>query len=53
VSLLTELDAFYTGHRRCGELEAGVEGPVLWMACSCGATVARHDAVYIEGGTPQ
>jgi hypothetical protein len=25
VSLLTELDAFYTEHRRCGELEVGVE----------------------------
>jgi hypothetical protein len=27
MSLLTELDAFYTEHRRCGELDAGVEGP--------------------------
>ena len=26
VILLTELDAFYTDHRLCGELEAGVEG---------------------------
>jgi hypothetical protein len=43
LSLLTELDAFYTEHRRCGELEAGVEGR-WWMACSCGATVARHDS---------
>jgi hypothetical protein len=29
VSLLTELDAFYTEHRRCSEREAGVEGPVV------------------------
>jgi hypothetical protein len=26
VTLLTELDAFYTEHRRCGELDGGVEG---------------------------
>jgi hypothetical protein len=25
VSLLPELDAFFTEHRRCGELEVGVE----------------------------
>jgi hypothetical protein len=30
VGLLTELDAFYLDHRQCGELEAGVEGPVVW-----------------------
>jgi hypothetical protein len=35
VSLLTELDAFYLDHRRCGELEAGVEGPVVWFECDC------------------
>jgi hypothetical protein len=33
VSLLTELDAFYLDHRRCGELDAGVEGEVVWFAC--------------------
>jgi hypothetical protein len=33
VSLLTELDAFYTEHRRCGELEAGADGPVVWIGC--------------------
>jgi hypothetical protein len=27
VSLLTELDAFYTDHRLCGGLDAGVDGP--------------------------
>jgi hypothetical protein len=31
VSLLTELDAFYTEHRRCSELEAGVDGPTVWI----------------------
>jgi hypothetical protein len=41
VSLLTELDAFYTEHRRCGELEAGVDGPVIWICYECGARAAH------------
>jgi hypothetical protein len=44
VSLLADLDAFYTEHRRCGELEAGADGPVVWM--SCGARLARPDPAY-------
>ena len=43
MTLLTELDAFYLDHRRCGELEAGVDGPVVWMACGCGAMMARPE----------
>ena len=35
--LLTELDAFFTEHRACGDLDADVEGPVVWLACECGA----------------
>ena len=46
VSLLTELDAFYLDHRRCGELEAGVEGPMVWMQCGCGATLTRRVPAY-------
>jgi hypothetical protein len=42
VGLLTELDAFYLDHRQCGELEAGVDGPVIWIACECGACMARR-----------
>jgi hypothetical protein len=42
VSLLTELDAFFTEHRRCGDLDAGVEGSIVWIACDCGAIVARR-----------
>jgi hypothetical protein len=37
VSLLSELDAFYVDHRRCGELDAGVDGPVVWIGCGWGA----------------
>ena len=32
MSLLTELDAFYVDHRRCGDLDAGVDGVVIWFA---------------------
>jgi hypothetical protein len=42
VSLLTEPDAFYLDHRRCGELEAGVEDVVVWFDCECGASMARR-----------
>jgi hypothetical protein len=41
VSLLTDLDAFFTDHRQCGELDAGVEGSMVWIACECGARMAR------------
>jgi hypothetical protein len=42
VSLLTELDAFFIEHHRCGDLDAGVEGPIVWVACDCGARMARR-----------
>jgi hypothetical protein len=42
VSLLTELDAFFIEHQRCGDLDAGVDGPVVWIACACGASMARR-----------
>jgi hypothetical protein len=42
VSLLTDLDAFFTEHRRCGELDADVDGAIVWMACDCGASMARR-----------
>jgi hypothetical protein len=44
VSLLNDLDAFYLEHRRCGELEAGVEGAVVWMQCECSAAIARRES---------
>ena len=42
MSLLTDLDAFDLDHRWCGDLEAGVEGPVVWFDCECGARTARR-----------
>ncbi len=29
MSLLTDLDAFFTEHGRCGDLDAGVEGDLV------------------------
>jgi hypothetical protein len=42
VSLLTDLDAFFSDHHQCGDLEAGVDWPIVWIACPCGARVARR-----------
>jgi hypothetical protein len=42
VSLLGDLDAFFTDHRDCGDLEAGVEWPIVWIACPCGASMERR-----------
>jgi len=41
------LDAFYLEHRKCGDLESGLDQKrtaevIVWMACSCGAQLARH-----------
>jgi hypothetical protein len=36
VSLLTELDAFFTDHRLCADLDAGVDGPVGGSRASAG-----------------
>jgi hypothetical protein len=42
VTLLTDLEAFYLDHSLCGELDAGVDGPVVWFDCECGARIARR-----------
>ncbi len=34
MALLADLDAFYLEHRRCGDLDGGVEGARVWMSCS-------------------
>lgn len=39
------LDAFLQEHRRCGELDGGVDGERGWMACDCGAAMVRPIAV--------
>jgi hypothetical protein len=42
VDLLAELDAFFTDHRLCGDLDPGVGGPMVWFDCECGARIARR-----------
>jgi hypothetical protein len=39
--LLAALDAFLQEHRRCGELDSGVENAVVWMRCTCGGQLVR------------
>ncbi len=46
--LLTALDAFLQEHRRCGELDGGVDGDRVWMSCECGARIA-HSIAEVAG----
>jgi hypothetical protein len=39
--LIAALDAFRQEHRRCGELDGGVEDERVWMACDCGADIVH------------
>jgi hypothetical protein len=41
MTVLADLDAFLQEHRRCGEIEAKVEGDRVWMTCTCGAVINR------------
>jgi hypothetical protein len=40
--LLHALEVSYQEHRRCGELDGGVEGDRVWMTCDCGARIASR-----------
>ena len=42
MSVLPDLDASYTDHRRYGVLEAGVNEPTVWIAYDCRASRARR-----------
>jgi hypothetical protein len=39
VGLLAELDAFFTEHHACGDLDASISGEIVWIACPCGLSV--------------
>ena len=39
--LLAALDAFVQEHRRCGDLDGGVERGRVWMACDCRADIVH------------
>ena len=34
--------AFFQQHRRCGELESGIDDRWVWMVCDCGAQIIQH-----------
>jgi hypothetical protein len=42
VSLLTELYAFFTKHRRCSDLDSAVKNDRIWLTCTCGAAISRR-----------
>jgi hypothetical protein len=44
--LLAALDAFLQEHRRCGELDGGLDGSAVWMACDCDV----HIVPEVRGG---
>jgi hypothetical protein len=39
--VLAALIAFVAEHRRCGELDGGVDDGRVWMACNCGGGIAH------------
>ena len=41
MDLLAALDAFLQEHRRCGDLDGGVDDCVVWMSCECGPGIAH------------
>jgi len=42
VALLDALCAFFGKRQYCGDLDGGVEGDRVWMACTCGAAITRN-----------
>jgi hypothetical protein len=50
MSVLPDLDASYTDHRRYGVLEAGVNEPTVWIAYDCRASRARRVNEDDHGG---
>jgi len=43
VALLDALYAFYQEHERCGDLDSGLEGDRVWMACSASINRCADD----------
>ena len=42
VTLFDSLQAFFQEHQYCGNLDGGVDGPVVCFDCGCGARIARR-----------
>ncbi len=45
---LAPVDAFFQEHRRCGDLDGGVEDGRVWIACDCGADIVHP----VQGAEP-
>ena len=41
MTLFDALYAFYQEHRRCGDLDSGLDGDRVWMTCTCGAAITQ------------
>jgi hypothetical protein len=41
MGLAADVLAFFEEHRRCGDLDGGVEDERVWMTCECGASLVR------------
>jgi hypothetical protein len=41
MTLLDDLHAFLQEHRRCGDLDSGLDGARVWMTRTCGAVINR------------
>jgi len=50
--LIAAIDAFLQEHRRCDELDDGVEGERAWMTCDCGAVLSRDTASQTDARPP-
>jgi hypothetical protein len=50
--ILSALIAFVAEHRRCGDLEGGLEVGVVWLNCSCSARLARPAEPPAQAGGP-
>jgi hypothetical protein len=51
VTLLTDLDAFFTDHHDCGDLDGGVDWPIVWVVCPCGASEGTEFAATLHKST--
>ena len=55
MGLLAELYVVFTEHRQCGELDAGVEKPVVWIGASMVGPVvksANAPSVLVPSNSP-
>ena len=46
MSLLTNINAFFADHLRCGGLKFGVDGPIGWLASARGAGTSSSRSTF-------